>query len=105
MKLPNWIARMFPGPAAAADPAPETMREAAGANVDPDDENWRKLTGDADRAWACFLALNASSGGAAPSAGATVESPKDTYDPQSFADRQRRGLLQNRAYRPFFRRG
>ncbi|MDD3329678.1 MAG: terminase family protein [Zoogloea sp.] len=62
-------------------------------------------TGHADRAWACFLALNASSGGAAPSAGATVEAPKDTYDPQSFAERQRRGLLQNRAYRPFFRRG
>lgn len=61
--------------------------------------------GHADRAWACFLALNAAAGGAQPSAGATVESPKDTYDPQSFADRQRRGLLQNRAYRPFFRRG
>ena len=40
-----------------------------------------------------------------PSAGATVEAPKDTYDPQSIAERQRRGLLQNRAYRPFFRRG
>lgn len=39
-----------------------------------------------------------------PSAGATVEAPKDTYDPQSFAERQRRGLLQNRAFQPFFRR-
>ncbi len=61
--------------------------------------------GHADRAWACFLALNAAAGKVQPSAGATVAAPKDTYDPQSFAERQRRGLLQNRAYRPFFRRG
>lgn len=52
MKLPNWIARIFPGSAAAdatPDAAPEPLREAAGANVDPDDGEWRKLTGDADR--------------------------------------------------------
>ncbi|MDD3329668.1 MAG: hypothetical protein PHW25_21525, partial [Zoogloea sp.] len=48
MKLPNWITRMLPG-LGAADPAPETMREAAGANIDPDEDHWRKLTGDADR--------------------------------------------------------
>ena len=48
MKLPNWITRMFPGPT-AADAAPEPLREAAGANVDPDEGEWRKLTGDADR--------------------------------------------------------
>ena len=40
-----------------------------------------------------------------PAAGATVEAAKSTYDPQSFADRQQRGVLQSRPYRPFFRRG
>lgn len=52
MKLPNWIARLFAGsPPAEAPPETraETMREAAGANIDPDEDHWRKLTGDADR--------------------------------------------------------
>jgi len=52
MNLPNWIARLFAGSTSAetsTETCTETLREAAGANVDPDDENWRKLTGDADR--------------------------------------------------------
>lgn len=28
---------------------PEPMREAAGVNIDPDEDQWRRLTGDADR--------------------------------------------------------
>ena len=61
--------------------------------------------GHADRAWACFLALNAASGEVQPAAGATVEAAKSTYDPQSLTDRQQRGVLLSRPYRPFFRRG
>ena len=47
MKLPDWIFRWIPG----TEPAPrvETMREAAGTYVDADEDQWRKLTGDANR--------------------------------------------------------
>lgn len=47
MKLPDWISRWIPG----TEPAPraETMREAAGTYADADEDQWRKLTGDADR--------------------------------------------------------
>lgn len=46
MQLPHFISRFFPEkPAEPAAP----MREAAGVTVDADDDQWRKLTGDANR--------------------------------------------------------
>jgi phage FluMu gp28-like protein len=61
--------------------------------------------GHADRAWACFLALNASSGQTLPAAGATVEATPGTYDPQEALRIARQGVLLRTPYKPFFRRG
>lgn len=47
MKLPAFVSRLF-----GADPpktTPEPLREAAGITVDADEDQWRKLTGDASR--------------------------------------------------------
>jgi phage FluMu gp28-like protein len=62
-------------------------------------------TGHADRAWACFLALNAASNSKPPAAGATVEASADTYAPEAARAAGQQGILQQRAYKPFFRCG
>lgn len=47
MRLPSFLSRLFGSePEKAPD---EPLREAAGITVDADEDQWRKLTGDADR--------------------------------------------------------
>jgi hypothetical protein len=47
MKLPAFD--FWPFARSAPETAAEPLREAAGATVDPDDDEWRRLTGDAGR--------------------------------------------------------
>ena len=47
MRLPGFISRIFA--ATPEKPAEEPMREAAGVTVDADEDQWRRLTGDANR--------------------------------------------------------
>lgn len=47
MKLPNLFSWVLPGK--PEETATEPMREAAGYNIDPDEDQWRPLTGDASR--------------------------------------------------------
>ncbi|MDO8933594.1 MAG: hypothetical protein Q7U97_14465 [Rhodocyclaceae bacterium] len=47
MKLPEFISRFLPGNGEKSPEEP--LREAAGVTVDADEDQWRKLTGDADR--------------------------------------------------------
>lgn len=60
--------------------------------------------GHADRTWAAFLAINAAANEVMPAAGATVESQPESYLPEGYAQRPN-SVFQNRAYKPFFRRG
>lgn len=51
MSLKTWLIRLIdaalPEPGEPARQA--ALREAYGATIDPDEQNWRKLTGDAQR--------------------------------------------------------
>lgn len=58
-----------------------------------------------DSAVAGVLAWAATRVEGQPAHGETVESSKDEYTPESFADQRSRSVFGNRAYRPLFRRG
>lgn len=52
-----------------------------------------------------LLAHAASRSEVEPAAGETVESDTDVYSPDGYRDRPHGSIFQNRAYKPFFRRG